>query len=76
MTQGEGRWKLSAMFWIKCDTDTLTFYTLLSYVISFMLKNHLLNPFAPKSDQHLISHYTITPESHFKVMRIKEIITN
>ena len=73
MTQGEGRWKLSAMFWIKCDTDTLTFYTLLSYVISFI---SFINPLAPKSDQHPISRYTITPKSHFKVMRIKEIITN
>ena len=75
MSQGEGKWKLSAMFWVKCDTETLTFYTLLSYVISFMLKT-IFNPLAPNSDQHLISHYTITPESHFKVMRIKEIITN
>ena len=29
-----------------------------------------------KSDKHLISPYNITPELHFKVMRIKEMITN
>ena len=35
-----------------------------------------LNPLTPKSDQHLISPYSITPESHNTVMRIKEMITN
>ena len=29
----------------------------------------------PKSDYHLISPYNITPVSHIKVMRIKEMIT-
>ena len=38
-------------------------------------KTHL-NPLTPKSDQHLISPYNITPESNIKVMRIKEMITN
>ena len=33
------------------------------------------NPFTLKSDKHLISPYNITPESHIKVMRIKEMIT-
>ena len=33
-----------------------------------------LNPLTPKSDQHLISPYNITPESHIKVKRIKEMI--
>ena len=42
----------------------------------FYAEKPFINPLAPKSDQHLISRYTITPESHFKVMRIKEIITN
>ena len=28
------------------------------------------------SDQHLISHYNITPESHIKVKGIREMITN
>ena len=35
-----------------------------------------VNPLAPKSDKHLISSYNITPESHSKVMRIKEVITS
>ena len=34
------------------------------------------NPLNPKNDLPLISHYKITPESHVKVMRIKEMITN
>ena len=34
------------------------------------------NPLNPKSDKHLISPYNISPESHVKVMRIKEMITN
>ena len=33
-----------------------------------------LNPPMPKSDQHLISPNNITPESHIKVKRIKEMI--
>ena len=36
----------------------------------------LLNPLTLKSDQHLISPYNITLESHVKVMRITEMITN
>ena len=31
------------------------------------------DPFAPKSDQHLISPYNNSPESHMKVTRIKEM---
>ena len=38
-------------------------------------KTHL-NPLIPKSDQHLISPYNITPESHIRVMRKKEMVTN
>ena len=34
------------------------------------------NPVTPMSDSHLISPYNITPESHVKVTRIKEMITN
>ena len=34
------------------------------------------NPLTPKSDQHLISPYSIIPESNIKVTRIKEMITN
>ena len=39
-------------------------------------KFEFLNPLTPKSDQHLISPYNITTESHINVRRIKEIITN
>ena len=35
-----------------------------------------LNSLIFKSDQRLISPYNIIPESHIKVMRIKEMITN
>ena len=42
------------------------------YLFHYFKKNSL----TPKSDSHLISPYNITPESHFKVMRIKEMITN
>ena len=35
-----------------------------------------LNPLAPKSDKHLISPYNITPKSHIKVTRKKEMISN
>ena len=34
------------------------------------------NPLTLKTDQHLISPYNFTPESHIKVMRIKEMINN
>ena len=33
-------------------------------------------PLTPKSDQRLISPYNVTPKSHIKVMRIKEMVTN
>ena len=36
-------------------------------------KTHL-NPLTPKIDQHLISPYNITPESHIKVMRKRKMI--
>ena len=36
----------------------------------------LLILLTPKSDEHLISPYNITPESNIKVMRMKEMITN
>ena len=34
------------------------------------------NPFNPNRDEHLISPYNITPESHIKVMGIKKMIIN
>ena len=36
----------------------------------------LINPFTPKSDQHLKSPYNITPKSHIKAIRIKEMVSN
>ena len=33
-------------------------------------------PLTPKTDEYLISPYIITPESHIKVTRITEMITN
>ena len=36
----------------------------------------LLTPLTPKGKYHLISPYNITPESHVKVTRVKEMITN
>ena len=39
-------------------------------------KEKSLHPLTPKSDQHIISPYSITTESHINVMRIKEMITN
>ena len=36
----------------------------------------LFYPLTPNRDQHLISPDIITPESHIKVMRMKEMITN
>ena len=41
-----------------------------------MLGALFLNPLNTKSDLHLISPYNVTPESHVKVVRIKEMITN
>ena len=34
------------------------------------------NPLTPKSEEHLISPYNITPESNIKVRRVKDMITN
>ena len=34
-----------------------------------------VNPLNSKSDKHLFSPYNITPESHSKVMRMKEMVT-
>ena len=36
----------------------------------------LFDPLIPMSDSHLISPCNVTPESHVKVTRIKEMITN
>ena len=36
----------------------------------------IVNLLTPKCDKHLISPYNITPESHIKVWRIKEMIAS
>ena len=46
------------------------------YIYAYDMTKWIFNLLAPKSDQHLISPYNITPESHIKVMRMKEMITN
>ena len=46
-----------------------------SFIFSFDLLISL-NPLTPKSDLHLISPNNIILESHIKVTRIKEMITN
>ena len=40
----------------------------------YTVKAYSLNPLNPKSAKYLISPYNITPESHTKVMRIKEMV--
>ena len=52
-------------------------YSLENY-LAFVFSSFFLlffNPLNPKSDQHLISPYKITPESQMKVMRIKLMVT-
>ena len=51
-------------------------FVLLRSVIGPENSRDPLNLLNPKSDQHLISPYNITPESHMKVTRIKKMITN
>ena len=49
-------------------------FVLLRSVIGPENSRDPLNLLNPKSDQHLISPYNITPESHIKVMRIKDMV--
>ena len=49
---------------------------ILSFDSSLFCRKELFNLLNPKSDLHLISTCNITPESHTKVMRMKEMITN
>ena len=76
----------------KCSLNLKAFnYTLLHFLSRFVIiQNAVLvemeeikntkkfdsNPLTTKCDQHLISPYNITCESHIKVMRIKEMVTN
>ena len=41
----------------------------------YTVKAYSLNPLNPKSAKYLISPYNITPESHTKVTRIKEMVS-
>ena len=45
-----------------------------NYMQCFIGVNFRVNPLIPKSDQHLISPYNITPELHIKVMRVKKTV--
>ena len=47
-----------------------------SYLHSFNMIKYYFDPLTSKSDWHQISPYNIIPESHVKVTRIKEMITN
>ena len=62
------------------DISLTRFYVqgkLVSSCINLCLECYMkLDPWTSKSDQHLVSPYDITPESHIKVMRIKEMITD
>ena len=49
-------------------------YTLV-YKIEVSGTTELVNPLTPRSDQHLISPYNITTESHMNVTGTKEMIT-
>ena len=42
----------------------------------FHAASHQFNPLKPKSDQHLISHFSNTTESFFNIMRIEKMIAN
>ena len=74
------RFKLTGVNCITIIITNLTINTLLSPLLLFTITNvffiTIVNPWNPKSDKHLISPYNISPESHVKVMRIKEMITN
>ena len=52
---------------------------LLFILLVSVSQSHLgvgINPLTPKSDQHVISPHNIIPESHNKVTKIREMITN
>ena len=68
----------------KLITKFTAHYVLLCFVwVLFLLQSCFklffikFHPFAPKSDcKYLISPYNITPKSHIKVTRMKEMITS
>ena len=60
----------------KNEVPKLTERTKRTRVVRYLSFHYLqFNPLIPKSDQHPISPYNITPESCTKVMRIKEMIS-
>ena len=44
--------------------------------MNYLLNSQGINSLNPESDNYGISPYNITPESHVKIMRIKEMITD
>ena len=54
------------------------FWRILRYLHTYVMLRFLdfTDPVTPRSDQHLISPYNITRESHNRVTRIMEMITN
>ena len=62
---------------IAINAKSIIKYTFFNTIWGWVTETHEeFNPLNPKSDQHQISPNNITPESHIKVMRIKEMITN
>ena len=51
------------------DVVSMLYTRRLIPVFIFLMRD--LNPLTPRSDQHLISPFNITTESHMDVMRIK-----
>ena len=58
---------LSSQSWLLLPTNSRSIYMKMCTVNNILI---------PESDQHLISPFNVTPESHIKVMRIKEMIIN
>ena len=44
--------------------------------MNYLLNSQDINSLNPESDYYGISPYNITPESHVKILRIKEMITD
>ena len=57
------------------DFSCFSFKVIEILKLKYFFEMFTLNPLNPKSDKHLISPYNISPESHIKVMRIKEMVT-
>ena len=44
--------------------------------MNYLLNSQDINSLNPESDYYGISPYNITPESHVKILKIKEMITD